>query len=1147
MTHITKIPAALALMCAGLYAQTVASSIVGTVIDTTNGVISGAEVKVIDQGTRTTHTVTSDAMGQFRLSNIPPAVYCLAITREGFKSWAAVDVTLSSSETRDMGRIKLEVGSVNEQMAVNAEATPVQTKSSEKSSLVDGEQLNRIPLKGRDLFGFMSLIPGVLDTTNRDVTSPTGVGGITINGNSSAKNFTVDGITDMDTGSNTTVHFEPNMDAIQELKVLTSNYQAEFGRNSGGEIIVITKSGSRDWHGTASWNHRHEEFNANSFFNNRSALSRTPYRYNVEGWSLGGPGYIPLIKRTKNRLFFFASQEITGQFVNATTQYRNVPTVLERSGDFSHSYSSAGALIKIIDPLTGTQFPGNVIPQSRISSMGLAVLNFIPKPNNPYGAPSPGSSSLANQYNFQDAGSAPHPRRNDVIRVDANPTSKIFAYLRYINDSDDQTALYQGVQWKTGIVDHPNPGHGYAASLAYVLSPNTINEFTFGKSWNEWAYFENDPASMDRSQVGNIPFLFQKDISPASNSNAMHNYVPSISFGSTPSNTVSIGTGTAEYANANNIWTFGDNFTVNHGAHTVKTGIYVERTFKLQPGGNTYAGTLSFAPDTNNPLNTGDGYANALLGDLDTYSEATKRTVFNAAYWNAEFYLQDNWRINRKLTVDLGMRFYHQSPQEDLNNTFAYFDPSSYSSSAMARLYVPGLNATGQRVAKDPVTGATAPVSYIGLFIPNSGSPSAGMKVAGLNGVGPAPYSTKSLVPAPRVGFAYDLFGNGRTAIRGGFGYFFNRLDTNQVSNMSGQAPVAYTATVYYQPLTALSGSSGLYGPGNVSFFAGKVPFDCERNASFGIQQALPGGMVLDAAYVGNWGTKLPLRVNLNPIPLGADFLPANADPTQAGKPLPAVLLRNAYPGYGDISEEAFLGHTNYNALQASLQRRFSRGLMYGVSYTWAHTLGTTTFDPLVANNEARNYGPITTDRRQTLAVYYAIDLPKPGKHLHIKPLAAVTDNWTLSGVTSISTGAPFSPTCTSSAGTDITGSASETARCYAVGNSKTAGPAGTYFNTAAFQLAPVGTIGNLGVNALTGPGYTNFDSTLQKYIHLWGEHAGLKIQFQGYNIFNHTQFSGYTTGATFSTAGVQTNASFGQPSATRPARILAAALRLEF
>jgi hypothetical protein len=1135
------------LASAGLYAQTVVSSLIGTVIDKTNGVISGAEVKVIDQGTRISRIVTTDATGVFRVSNIPPSVYCLAVKREGFKSWASIDIALSSSETRDMGRITLEVGSVNEQMAVDAEATPVQTKSSEKSSLIDAEQFSRIALKGRDLFGFMSLMPGIVDTANRDVTSPSAISGITIYGNTSAKNFTVDGITDLDTGSNTSLHFEPNMDAIQEIKVLTSNYQAEFGRNSGGQISVITKSGNREWHGTASWNHRHEEFNANSFFNNRSGLNRTPYRFNVGTWSIGGPIYVPLVKRAKNKLFFFASQEYTRQFVNATTQYRTMPTVPERSGDFSQSYAGNGALIKVVDPLNGLQFPGNLIPQSRVDSMGLAILNFLPKPNNPYGAATAGVTSLANSYNFQDAGSSPHPRRNDVIRIDVNPSQKLFGYFRYIADSDSQVTLYQGVQFKTGVVDHPNPGHGFGASVGYVLSPNSINEVTVGKSYNSWSYYEQNPAQVDRSLVGNIPFMFRKSITPASNPNGMHNYVPSISFGTAPANTATIGTGTAEYFNANDIYSFQDNFTYNRGTHTIKAGVYLERNFKLQPGGNTYAGVLSFAPDANNPLNTGNGYANALLGNFLSYQEATTRTVYNIAYWNTEFYLQDNWRVNRKLTVDVGVRFYRPTPQIDLNNTFAYFDPASYSKTGMSRMYVPGIDAKGKRVAKDPLTGATALASYIGLFVPNSGNPASGMKVPGLEGVSSNSYATSVLAAAPRFGFAYDLFGTGHTAVRGGWGMFFNRLDGNQVSNMSGQAPVAFSPTVYYQSLSSIANSTGLFGPGTINYFAGEVPFDRVQNASLGVQQKLPGGMVLDAAYVGNWGMKLPLRVNMNPVPLGANFLPASADSTQPGKALPANLLRTAYPGYGDLNKLAFLGHTNYHSMQISLMRRFARSVMYGGSYTWSHSMGTTAFDPLVADNEARNYGPTTADRRHLLSVFYSIDLPNPAKHLGVKHLSAFTDKWTLSGVTQFSTGAPFSPTCTSTAGADITGSASETARCNAVADSKTSGLPGTFLNTAAFQLAPVGTIGNLGVNALTGPGYLNSDVTLQKFIRIRGDHSGLKLQFQGYNVFNHTQFSSYTAAGQFNAAGVQTNSDFGRASAARPARILSGAVRFEF
>jgi hypothetical protein len=1137
------------LTAVSVSAQTVSSSILGTVTDPAKAAIASVTVQLTDQATGAVRNAQTDPSGIFRFPNVPPSTYTVTIRATGFKAHIEKDIILSSSETRDLGTIALEIGSVVEEVAVTAAATPIQLASSEKAQLIDANQLKSVALKGRDLFGYMQLLPGVIDTANRDVTSPNGLGNITINGNTSAKNFTVDGITDVDTGSNGTIHYEPNMDAVQEIRVLTSNYQAEFGRNSGGTITVVTKSGTQEFHGTGWWNHRHEQFNANNFFNNRSGLPRTPYRFNVEGWSLGGPAYIPnLFNTNRKRLFFFASQEYTRQFVPATVQYVTVPTQLERNGDFSQSYDGKGNLIRLTDPLSNAPFPGNIIPQSRIDPIGQKMLQFFPKPNFPYGQPGSGNS-LAYQYNFQDAGSSPHPRRNDVVRADVYATSKLNAYFRWINDADDQVTLYNGVQWKSCcVVDHPNPGHGYAASATYMITPSTVNEFTFGKSFNTWSWYTMDEKGIDRSLVGNPPLLFSHQFAPAAQHNAEHNFIPNATFGSTPPNTASFGTGNAEYYNANDIWTLQDNLSKIVGPHNLKAGIYWEKNWKLQPGNANYKGVFSFAPDTNNPLNTGDGFANALLGNFTTYSENSQRTVFKVLYYNVEFYVQDNWRVNRKLTLDFGIRFYHQTPQVDTNKTFALFDPAAYSKTAMPRLYVPGFDANGKRAAMDPVTKATAPAAAIGLFVPGTGNPAAGMKIPGKDGVPAEPYTQSAIAPAPRFGFAYDVFGNGKTAIRGGFGIFYNRLDGNRVYQMSGIPPVAYTPTVYYSTIASLASGGGLLGPSNIGFFGGRVPWDRVQNASFGVQQALGGSIVLDVAYVGNWGYNQILDVNLNPVPLGANFDPLNADPTQPTRPLPTNFLRPKYPGYGDITQRQFLGHTNYNALQVSLNRRFSKGLMFGVAYTWSHSLGTTTFDPLVPNNEARNYGPTGADRRHNLAINYVYDLPNPGQKLNSKFLGILTDHWTLSGITSFMTGAPITPTWSSSVGADITGSASETPRLLVIGDAKTPTAPDTRFNTAAFAQPPRGNIGNLGVGALTGPGINNWDATLSKRIPIGlGEQRGFRIQIQGYNIFNHTQFSSYNIATSFNAAGVNTNTDFGKPSAARPARIVAFALRFEF
>jgi len=329
LRKLAQMVCALTLLSACVFGQTVSSSMVGTVVDPANAVVPGAKVTLTDEATNSVRNATTETSGIFRFLDLAPGTYSLSVQSTGFKVLTEREIVVTAQETRDLGKLALAVGSLSESVTVLAEATPIQLASSEKSLGIDANQLEKITLKGRDMFSFISMVPGVIDTTgSRDVTTPNAIGGIYINGNESSKiNFTVDGITDLDTGSNSTVHYEPNMDSIQELKVLTSNYQAEFGRNSGGTITAVTKSGTRDFHGSGLWTHRHEEFNANTWLNNHtltSAGTAQPiprYRYNVESYTIGGPAYIPkLLNKERKRLFFFWAQEYTGQFVTGGAQ-----------------------------------------------------------------------------------------------------------------------------------------------------------------------------------------------------------------------------------------------------------------------------------------------------------------------------------------------------------------------------------------------------------------------------------------------------------------------------------------------------------------------------------------------------------------------------------------------------------------------------------------------------------------------------------------------------------------------------------------------------------------------------------------------------------------------------------------------------------
>lgn len=1160
-------------------------------MDPAGAVVPNAPVAVTQTETGTSRSTVTDSSGLFRFLNLAPGTYSISIKATGFKSFTQNTIVLAANETRDLGKLELTIGNASETITVMAEAAAIQLASSEKAATIDGGQLSNVTLRGRDIFGYLKLVPGVIDNSfgttnagNRDVTSPNAIRGITINGNTSALNFTVDGITDMDTGSNSTIHYEPNADAVQEMKVLTSNYQAEFGRNSGGTITVVTKNGTQQFHGSLVWNHRNEGFNANLWQNNRNGRNAktnvpnspiSPYRFNVETYTVGGPIYIPRhFNANKNKLFFFWSQEYTGQFVTGGVQNKYTPTALERQGNFSQSFQNNGSLITITDPSTGSPFPGNIIPTNRITPLGQAMLNFFPLPN------FVGTGSQANVVNYFEGASATHPRRNDVLRVDVNPTSKLSGYFRYINDHDDMISLYQGVQFshdvggllgEAGIapIDHPNPGHGYSGTVTYSFSPTLINEFTVGESWNTWSYYTTDGGkSEDRSLLPSPPVLFPvptTNPTGASVTNGYFNILPQFSFGTPPSNSMSYtrnNTTAGNYENFNTIWTFQDNVSKVMGKHSFKAGVYVENNHKIQPSGPAYAGNFNFSPDSLNGVNnTGDGFANALLGYVDSYSQATARAVFNVGYWNAEFYIQDNWRVTPRLTLDVGLRFYHQTPQVDGNKTFSNFVPSLYTKAGAPRIYIPGTSG-GKRVAIDPGTNTVAPVAYIGLYVPNSGNPADGFQLLGVNGTSLAPYNQSPLALAPRFGFAYDLTGDGKTAIRGGFGIFYNRLDGNQVYNLSGQPPYGYSPQVNYTTFAqiASSGNNLVFGPSTLFMWpAAQIPWDRAQNASLNIQRQIARNMTVEAGYTGNWGYNQQLSYDINPIAIGtrAPFNTANADATNGNKTLPDVLLRSVYPGFNTINGYNHLGHSNYHALTAMLQQRFSYGLTFGMAYTYSRAMGTTAFNPVVPDNEAYNYGRLGFDRRQNLQVSWSYDFPNLGQKYHSKILGAVVDRWTLSGVFSMQSGAPFNPGGPNVNGTapDYTGTPDVGARVNVLGDPMSNVPAGMYFNPSAFGVPATGTtitkpvLGNLGGGAgvLSLPMVSNWDATMSKFIPLFGERRGLKLQAQAYNVFNHPEFNGVGTGLTWDAAGNQNSLTGGVFNSTLPARVMAFSARIEF
>ncbi|MGH9659255.1 MAG: hypothetical protein ACRD96_11980, partial [Bryobacteraceae bacterium] len=589
-------------------------------------------------------------------------------------------------------------------------------------------------------------------------------------------------------------------------------------------------------------------------------------------------------------------------------------------------------------------------------------------------------------------------------------------------------------------------------------------------------------------------------------------------------------------------FTFSNHVSKTLVAHTLKFGVYADRVWATQGVaglGLPFNGAFDFGRNVNNPLDTGYAYSNAALGVFNTYTEPSARPQPVHVARNIEWFAQDNWKASRRLTLDWGMRFYLVTPSFVEGDRLSGFDAAAFSASRQARLIQPGRQGT-QRVGIHPSTGAIFPPALIGALAPGTGDATNGMLQPG-GDVPRALYNGRGVHYAPRAGFAWDVFGNGKSALRGGFGMFYNRQAQGTIlTPFIAQPPIVQTPTVYYGTLATLLNSTGYLFPANVVGVdrQGKVPVT--MNYSLSVQRHLGFGTVLDVAYVGSLARHLQWRRNLNAIPFGANFDPRNADPT-ANAPLPPAFLRT-YTGYNNVNVSEQASSSNYHSMQVTANRRFARGLEFGAAWTWSKALDYNDGDNEVVSTlvsvRVWNYGLAGFDRTHAFKLHYQWELPKR-RFFH----------WQISGVTSFISGAPLPVNFSTTVATDITGSPTDGARIVVVDNPvlpKGERTFSRFFHTGVFRLPARGTIGNAAKTLIRGPGINNFDIAIFKDFPI---REAIRAQFRAelYNAFNHTQFSGVDNAARFDPQGNQVNARLGEMTETHPPRRIQLALRFYF
>jgi len=1139
------------------------ASITGAVTDSSGAAVANANVVISNAERGIKRVAPTNGEGAYTFAALPNGAYDLTVTAQGFKRYQAQGVILRVGQNA-RNDVRLDIGAETVEITVKgSDVAQVQTQSSEVAGTITSQEISQLQLNGRVFTQLVTLTPGVSNQTG----SSEGQYGITANVNYSVNggrleynNWELDGGDNMDNGSNATLNVTPSIDAIGEVRVLTSNYGAQYGRNSGGTIETETKSRTSQFHGPVYSFVRNNAFNATPAFQ-----SQVPaYHKNDWGYTIGGPVFIPNHYNTdKKKTFFFFSQEWRRDRVPGQNFFTPVPSAAERTGDFSDVCPGPDCPT---DPRTGNPFDGSLGPLPTDPN-ATALLGMIP-------SPSPGFTNI-----FQAAPSQPTNWREELIRVDHNINDKWQVMFRYVHDSWDTispTPLWTSIgSFPTVQTNFVGPAESLAARLTTTVSPTLLNEFVFSYTTDHIVLTSTgtpDPNAWKRTASYTAGSLFPNAPNggklPGFSVSGGNGGVYGDGFGQDPGYIPN-----GPY-NSNPTYTYRDNVTKALGNHNLQFGAYAVFAQKneLSATEPSTPGFLTF--DHNSPVSSGNPFADMLLGNIASFGQASSQPKYYNRYRILEPYLQDDFRVSRKLTLNLGVRISLFGTYREKDKNAYNFDPSKWVAA----------NAPAVDDFNGDITGQA------GAIIPNTGDPFNGMVHCATGGIPTGCMSGHLFNAAPRIGFAFDPHGNGKMAIRGGYGIFYEHTNGNEANTeaLEGAPPLVNTPTQFnIQGYDAIGAQAGLLFPLNVISIPSKAVWPYVQQWHLDVQREVFRNTVASVSYVGSKGTHLGRKYELNQLhslpasqnpyialnaPIDANndcgsisesmngnqVLVSGAVSGQAASPAVATHLAIAcgndanpfrpFLGYGDITRLDNGASSSYNALQMQLRRTVGT-LQMNVAYTYSHSIDGASDGGLFGDggildgfNPSLFRASSNFDQRHTISASWIYELPflkKPGLAHRL------AGGWQVSGIAGWQTGTPFS--VYNVAGTPDNGglgngvaSSAGAGQSYAdvisdphqnVPSLSSPNGFGPFVANPNAFTQPIGlTLGDSGRNLLRNPSHWNIDMALFKRFAIT-ERVAFEFRAEAFNIFNHVAYGplgGDQGGAAGSSGFTSGTGSFG-------------------